>query len=131
MRDLVSGDERWLAYPVQRDNQEAAPDLDFLPGYSFTPDGRALVLSYGGEIWRVPTDGGAAARIAFSADVDVAIGPEVRFEYPVEDSPTLVAKQIRDPVPSPDGRRLAFSALNHLWVLDLADSTSAAAHDEW
>ena len=124
VRDLASGDERWLAYPVQRDNQEAAPDLDFLPGYSFTPDGRALVLSYGGEIWRVPTEGGAAARIPFNADVDVAIGPEVRFEYPVEDSPTLVAKQIRDPVPSPDGRRLAFSALNHIWTLDLADSTS-------
>ena len=123
LRELASGDERWLAYPVQRDNQEAAPDLDLLPGYSFTPDGRALVLSYGGEIWRVPTDGGTASKIPFTANVEVAVGPEVRFDYPVDDSPTLVAKQIRDPVPSPDGRRVAFSALNHLWVMDLADST--------
>ena len=52
------------------------------PGYSFTPDGRALVMSYGGEIWRVPTDGGAAARIAFTADVDVAVGPRSALRVP-------------------------------------------------
>ena len=119
---MNTGEERWLAFPVQRDNQEAFPDLDLFPGYSFTPDSRALVLSYGGEIWRVPVDGSAAAKIPFSADVDLALGAEVRFEYPVVDSPTVVARQIRTPVPSPDGSRIAFSALNHLWVMSLSDS---------
>jgi Tol biopolymer transport system component len=123
IRALATGEERWLAWPVQRDNQEAYPDLDVLPGYAFTPDSRAVVVSYGGRIWRVPVDGSAPAPIPFTADVDVPLGPELRFDYPVDDGPTLVARQIRDPAPSPDGRRLAFTALNHLWVMDLPDGT--------
>ena len=49
IRELATGVERWLAYPIQRDNIEAVPDLDALPGYSFTPDSRSVVLSYGGR----------------------------------------------------------------------------------
>ncbi|MGE0555218.1 MAG: amidohydrolase, partial [Gemmatimonadales bacterium] len=132
LRDLATGSERWLAYPVQRDNQEAYPDLDVLPGYAFTPDSRELVVSYGGELWRVPVDGSAARKIPFTADVEVPLGPELRFDYTIADESTLVARQIRDPVPTPDGRRLAFSALNHLWVMDQPEGTPrrVTAHSE-
>ncbi len=94
-------------------------ETDALPGYGFTPDSRAIVMSYGGEIWRVPVDGSAASKIPFTVEVDLAIGPEVKFQYPIEDTPTFVARQIRDGAPSPDGRRLAFSAMGDLWVMDL------------
>lgn len=123
IRDLATGDERWLAYPIQRDNQESMLEIDALPGYDFTPDSRAIVMSYGGEIWRVPVDGSAPTKIPFSIEVDVAIGPEVKFQYPVEDTPTIVATQIRDAVPSPDGRRVALSALGDLYVMDLPSGT--------
>lgn len=119
LRDLATGEERWLAYPIQRDNQEAMLETDALPGYDFTPDSKAIVISYGGELWRVPVDGSAATKIPLSIDVDVAIGPEVKFQYPVEDTPTIVASQIRDAVPSPDGKRIAFSALGDLYVMEL------------
>ena len=123
LRHLATGEERWLAYPIQRDNMEAQIETDALPGYDFTPDGKAIVISYGGEIWRVPVDGAPAARIPFSADVDIAIGPEVKFQYPIEDTPTFTARQIRDGVPSPDGKRVAFSALGDLYVMDLPQGT--------
>ncbi|MEZ4585129.1 MAG: amidohydrolase family protein [Gemmatimonadales bacterium] len=123
IRDLASGDERWLAYPVQRDNIEAIPDLDALPGYSFMPDSRSLVVSYGGEIWRVPVDGAVPSKIPFTANAEVALGPEVKFSYPIEDTPTFVVRQIRDPRTSPDGRRLAFTALDRLYVVDLPSGT--------
>jgi dipeptidyl aminopeptidase/acylaminoacyl peptidase len=100
---------------------EAMVETDALPGYAFTPDSRSVVISYGGGIWRVPVDGGAAAEIPFTAEVDVAVGPEVRFQYPIEDTPTFVARQIRDAVPSPDGTRIAFSALGDLYVMDLPE----------
>lgn len=119
-RDIASGTERWLRFPVTRDNQEAIPDMDALPGYSFTPDGSALVISYGGEFWRVPMSGAEPTKIPFRAEVAVGVGPEVKFEYPIEDTRTFNARQIRDAVPSPDGRRIAFSALNRLYVADLA-----------
>ncbi len=123
LREMASGTERWLAFPVQRDNMEAVPDLDVLPGYSFTPDGSAVVVSYGGEIWRVPVAGGTPAKIPFSVDAEVAIGPEVRFDYPIEDTPTFAARQIRDPIVSPDGRRIAFTVLDRLYVADLPGGT--------
>ncbi|MDH5590552.1 MAG: amidohydrolase, partial [Gemmatimonadota bacterium] len=59
-RDLQTGEEEWLAYPIQRDEMESRAPLDVLPGYAFTPDSRSVVISYGGKIWRVPVDGSAA-----------------------------------------------------------------------
>ncbi|WP_419936755.1 amidohydrolase family protein [Candidatus Palauibacter sp.] len=123
LRDLDSGEERWLAYPVQRDDQESTASMDVLPGYSFTPDSEALVMSYGGKIWRVPVDGSDPAEIPFTVEAEVAVGPEVDFEYPIEDTPTFVVKQIRDGKPSPDGTRVAFTALDRLYVTDLPDGT--------
>ena len=124
LRELDTGEERWLAYPIQRDDQESLARMDVLPGYAFTPDSKAIVISYGGEIWRVPVDGTAPAKIPLTIDAEVAIGPEVRFDYPIEDTPTFNVKQIRDAVPSPDGKRVAFTALDRLYVADLPNGAS-------
>ncbi len=123
IRDLQTGEERWLAYPVQRDDQESRAPLDALPGFAFTPDSRAIVVSYGGEIWRVPVDGGTPAKIPFTADVELEMGPEVRFTYEIDDEPTFTARQIRDATPSPDGKRLIFTALDRLYIMDYPDGT--------
>ena len=123
IRDLATSEEKWLAYPVQRDEQESYATTDVLPGYSFTPDSKAVVVSYGGEIWRVPVDGARPTKIPFTANAEVAVGPEVKFQYPVDDSPTFNLKQIRDAVPSPDGKRIAFTALDRLYVMDLPNGT--------
>ncbi|HEX6308696.1 MAG TPA: amidohydrolase family protein [Longimicrobiales bacterium] len=120
LRDLSTGDEEWLAHPVQRDELESRAPLDVLPGYSFTPDSRAVIVSYGGEIWRVPVDRSTATKIAFEADVRLDIGPEVKFAFNVDAAPEVTARQIRNPVASPDGRRIAFTAFDRLWLQDIA-----------
>lgn len=127
LRELATGEERWLAYPIQRDDQESRAPLDVLPGYSFTPDGKAIVLSYGGEIWRVPVDSGAAVKIPFEAAASADIGPEVRFKYRVDTSAMVTARQIRSPVTSPDGKRIAYTAFDRLWITDLATGTARRA----
>jgi dipeptidyl aminopeptidase/acylaminoacyl peptidase len=66
-------------------------------------------------------DGSEATKIPFTVNAEVAVGPAVEFEYPIEDTPTFRVKQIRDAVPSPDGTRLAFSGLDRLYVMDLPD----------
>ncbi|MDT8369822.1 MAG: amidohydrolase family protein [Longimicrobiales bacterium] len=128
IRNLDTGEEGWLAHPVQRDDQESRATLDVLPGMSFTPDSRALVASWDGRIWRVPVrdDGspGAAREIPFRVNYDLAVGPILDFDYPIEDGPTFTVRQIRDPVVSPDGTRIAFTALDRLWVAD-ADGSNA------
>ena len=123
LRELATGEERWLAYPVQRDDQESVASRDVLPGMAFTPDSREVVVSYGGKLWRLPVAGGAAVPVPFTIDVDVAVGPALDFKYPIEDTPTFTVRQIRDAVPSPDGTKLAFTALDRLYVMDYPGGT--------
>ena len=108
---------------MQRDDQESRASLDVLPGMSFTPDSKFLVTTWGGKLWKVSVPDGAATEIPFEADVVQALGPNVHHDYPISDSSTFVIKQIRDAVPSPDGRRLAFVALDHLYVMDYPNGT--------
>ncbi len=123
LRNLGNGEERWLAYPIQRDDQESRASRDVLPAMSFTPDSMSLVVSYDGQLWSVPVEGGDARNIEISAEVDIGIGPEVNFDYPVDDAPTFITRQIRDAVPSPDGEQLAFVAMDRLYVMGYPDGT--------
>lgn len=121
LRDLSSGDENWLAYPIQRDDQESIAPLGVLPHMSFTPDSKHLVASYGGKIYRIPIAGGNAIEIPLDVDVDLELGPRLKFDYPISDDKDMIVTQIRDAVPSPDGSKLAFTSLNRLHVMDLPD----------
>ncbi len=119
LRELSTGDERWLLKHITRDDMESRYTRDVLPGYAFTPDSRSIVISYDGKLYRVDVASGQATDIPFSADVDIGMGPLVHFEYPIDDS-VLTVRQIRGTTPSPDGKWLAFTALDRLWLLDAA-----------
>ncbi|MBO6575203.1 MAG: PD40 domain-containing protein [Rhodothermales bacterium] len=122
-RDLRTGDEMWLVYPVQRDDQESVASRDVMPGMAFMPDSQSLIATWEGKLWRQPIDGSAATEIPFEVAVNLEVGPEVEFEYAIEDTPTFTVREIRDAVPSPDGARLAFTALDRLYVMDYPDGT--------
>lgn len=123
IRNLQNGDERWLAYPVQRDEQESIAPLGVLPAMAFTPDSKFLFASYGGKIYRISTEGSAAVEVPFTANLSLDMGPQVYFQYPIEDAAEAQVTQIRDAVPSPDGKKLAFTALNRLYVMDFPNGT--------
>ncbi|HET9369032.1 MAG TPA: amidohydrolase family protein [Vicinamibacterales bacterium] len=118
--DLRTGEDRWLKMDVQRDDATGggARDRDVYPSSAFLPDSSAVITSYDGRIWRVAVPTGDAREIPFTADVDQQIGPLVKFEYPIDDE-KLTVSQIRGARPSPDGRRVAFTALDRLYVADL------------
>jgi len=117
VRDLATGDERWLAYPTQRDEMESRAPMDALPGMSFTPDSKELVASYGNKLWRVAIDGSGQAEIPFRVQAQIEVAPELRFAYPIADSAQFNARQIRDAVPSPDGSQVAFVAMDKLYLM--------------
>lgn len=123
LRNIKSGDERWLAYPVQRDEQESIAPLGVLPAMSFTPDSKNLIASYGGKIYSISIVDNTAKEIPFQADVNLDLGPKLEFKYPIEDDKEVLATQIRDAKPSPDGKRLVFTALNRLYVMNLPNGT--------
>ncbi len=131
IRNLATDEERWLAYPVQRDEQESIAALGVLPGMAFTPDSQNLVTSYGGKIYSINIEDNTAHSIPFSVEVNLELGPKLSFKYPIEDSEKASVNQIRDAVPSPDGNKLAFTALDRLYVMDLSAGVSSrlTSHD--
>jgi len=118
VRDLATGEEKWLKYPIQRDDQESAATRDVLPGFSFTPDSKDIIISYGGKIHRVQVSTGEASDIPFTANVSQELGPELKFESRVEEGP-VKARLIQTPSESPDGKRIVFSSLTHLYKMDV------------
>jgi Tol biopolymer transport system component/imidazolonepropionase-like amidohydrolase len=118
LRNLQNGKEQWLAYPVQRDDQESQATLGVMPGMDFTPDSKNLITSYGGKIYSVSLASNNATEIPFSVDINLDLGARVSFKYPMSDTADAFVTQVRDAVPSPDGKKLAFTALNRLYVMD-------------
>ncbi len=124
IRDLKTGDEKWLAYPVQRDEQESIAPLGVLPAMSFTPDSKNVIASYGGKFYSIPVSGGNAVNIPFEIETEFLLGPSVAdFKYPIKDDKDMLVTQIRDAVVSPDGKQVAFTALNRLYTKDLPSGT--------
>jgi Tol biopolymer transport system component len=124
VRNLETGDDQWLAYPVQRDDQESRASRDLMPGSAFTPDSSALITSFDGKIMRVAVPSGEITPIPFTAKVEQQLGPALEFDYPVADDGPVRAQQIRHPVLSPDGSKLAFTAFDRLYVTEYPDGTA-------
>jgi len=125
VRDVETGEERWLANPVTRDDQEAVASRDTMPGYAFMPDGKSLIVPVAGKIQRIDFTTGKRTPIPFTAKIEAEIGPRVYTASQIEDTPNVRVHLIRWPSQSPDGKRLVFGALNHIWTMDLPSGKPA------
>lgn len=120
--DLETGTQRVLMDPISM--------MIDVPGYAWTKDGRALVLSEGGGIRRVEVATGGVTTIAFTARVQRTISEMAYKPFRITEDP-LNVKFARWPTLSPDGKRLAFQAVGRIWIADLPmtaanDGSSAA-----
>jgi Tol biopolymer transport system component len=118
LRDRVTGSERWLTHPrlAQRMVSTGLRDSrDLMPASAFTPDSREVITSYDGKLWRVRVADGFVKSIPFWVDVDQPVGPLARFEYRITDSASAI-HGIQQPALSPDGTKIAFTALDRLWI---------------
>lgn len=117
IRNLNSGEDRWLKYPIQRDDMESRGSRDLLPGYAFTPDGREIIAALDGKIRALNVTSGAERAIPFSAEVAQDLGPLLNFQRKVDEG-SVRSRLIQDPVQSPDGKKIAFSAMARLYVME-------------
>jgi len=118
IRDLATREEHWLAMPMQRDDQEGFSVDDILPGYSFTPDSKAVLFTRDGHIQRVDVASHLVSTIPFNAKVDLDLGPRVHTDWPIDDGP-LTVHQMRWTNQSIDGKQIVFSAVGKIWISDL------------
>lgn len=123
VRNMATGEDRWLAYPITRDDQESRATRDLLPAYSFTPDGIAIVLNSGGKIERIAIADGARTNILFTAKVKIDVGPNLIHQEKDPEGP-VVARMAQTPSLSPDGTIVVFSALGELYSMSLEDGAT-------
>ncbi|WP_380876077.1 amidohydrolase [Sphingomonas sp. DBB INV C78] len=116
LRELATGADRQLAFPVQHDQAEASNWQDIFPGFAFTPDNRSLIVGRNGAIERIDIATSAVTPIPFTAAVDAQLGALKRPDIREETGPVR-ARLIQTPELSPDGSRIAFSALGRIYVM--------------
>jgi Tol biopolymer transport system component len=126
LHNLASGEDRWLAFPVTHDQAEAGAWMDLLPRYDFTPDGKSLVISRNARIERLDLSSGKASAIPFSAEIDISLGPNLRSSIK-QDSGPVRSRLAQQPSPSPDGSKVAYSALGRIYVMALRDGAAPVA----
>jgi Tol biopolymer transport system component len=118
LRDLTTGEDRRLAFPIEHDQLQAMMWQDLIPRYAFTPKGDALILDVDGHFERVAIADGAATPLPFHAVIDRDVAAPTR-RHIVEETGPVRARLIMAPVASPDRRTLAFSALGRLYLMAL------------
>ncbi len=123
VRNMATGEDRWLAYPITRDDQESRATRDLLPAYSFTPDGSAIILNSGGKIERINIADGARSDIPFNVKVKMDVGPNLVQQEKDPEGP-VVARMAQTPSLSPDGSTIVFSALGELYSMPLEEGAS-------
>jgi len=118
LRNLETGEDHWVRYPVTRDDQEAIFSRDLFPGYAFLSGGKEIVYNQDGKIRRLNLESGAEAVIPFSLKFRKTSVQNSISRKKVEQGPVKV-RLIHDPAESPDNKKLVFSAMAHLYTLDL------------
>jgi len=137
IRNLATGADKFLV-AVDRDDQEGNASRDLMPSFSFTPDGKDFIYSAGGNIKRISLSDDTISTIPFSVDVRLDIGPDLRKNY-TENTSDVTARIIHNPSLSPDGKKVVFSALSRIYVIDIktnevhpiTDKNTAASHASW
>lgn len=116
--DLETRADRWLVKLEQHDELESASWRDLAPHYAFSSDSRSLIVNDGGKLERIAISDGGKTDIPFVARVNLPLGPLNRPIIREETGP-VHARLIQGPALSPDGKRLAFSALGTIYTLKL------------
>lgn len=122
LRDLETGAERMLMDPVEIAIESGSKSLRILPGYSWSRDGRSIVIAQGGRVRRVDVQSGDVTTIPFEARVQRTISQMAYRPFRIEDD-AFTARFLRWPTASPDGRQLAFQAIGRVWIQDLPSGT--------
>jgi len=122
LQDVASGIEQPVYDGLDKDMLENWSVHGTYPGMAWTPDSRSIVFWAGGKIRRVDVASKQVTDIPFHVHSSRTLTDALRF--PVEVAPEhWKTKMLRWVQVAPQGDRVVFQALGHLWVKDLPNGT--------
>ncbi len=113
--DVESGVETPVWDGLNRDAQETWAIFGVHPGFSWTPDGKSIVISAKGHFWKVDLKTKTPAEIPFTASVNQTITEAVRFPQVVAPD-SFDVKMLRFATVAPDRRSVVYTALGKLYL---------------
>jgi len=123
LKDLASGNEQLVFDNLDRDQQEIFATQGIYPAFAWTPDSESLVFWADGKIQRINKDGSDLQTIDFNLKTKMKVRDTIRF--PVNVAPDdFKVNMTRWAQYSPDGKKIVFQALGHLYIRD-ADGDKA------
>ncbi|HSI51676.1 MAG TPA: amidohydrolase family protein [Ideonella sp.] len=122
LKNLRTGEERAAWSHLDRDLQEAWSVYGVYPAFAWTHDAKQIVVWAQGKLWRVDPFKGSATEIPFHVQ-DTREVREARREPQVVAPDSFPVHQLRWVNVSPDGSRVVYSALGHLYERRLPDGT--------
>ena len=110
---------------LDKDLQEAWAIHGLYPQYAWMPDGKAIVIWGEGKIWRVDVASceGHAGAVHRARRADGQRRGALRAEGR---PPEFQVKTLRNVAVSPDGKRVVYGALGHLYLKDLPGGAAAS-----
>ena len=122
LRNLKTGNERWLVQDIGFNALESWASRDLLPGFAFTPTNESLVIAYNGKIRQINLSDGKVTHIPFRANVQMEVESRVTTIAAI-DQGIVTARLAKGAVVSPDGTQYAFSAFGRLYRMAITDQT--------
>lgn len=132
IRNLATGQEYPLYDKLDKDQQEAWTVFGCYPGFSWTPDGKSIVIWAGGKLnkldFNVYPDPKSAdgkpqyvqSNIPFSCNVKTKLAETLHFDNKVFENEFTV-RAVRNAITTKDGKSLIFNAAGYLYRKNLPD----------
>lgn len=121
VKNLTTGNERKLYDNLNRDAQETWAIFGIHPGFSWTPNGKNIIITAKGSFWNVTVSNGNVKEIPFTAEVNMDITKPYALKNEVGGDDFKV-NALRHTRVSPDGKRVVFNALGKLYVVNVDGS---------
>ncbi|GAA6204600.1 amidohydrolase family protein [Thalassotalea sp. SU-HH00458] len=117
--DLKSGEERKIFTGLDRDMQETWAIHGVYPNMAWLPESEGMVFWAGGHINKLDIETGKSSVIPFHVKTTKKIQTNLRFQQDI-DQDNVDIKMLRDVEVSPDGRKVVFESLGHIYIQSIA-----------
>jgi imidazolonepropionase-like amidohydrolase/Tol biopolymer transport system component len=118
--DLKSGKESLIFENLDRDMQETWAIHGVYPNMTWLPNSAGMVFWSGGEINKLDLKSKKTTVIPFHVKTEKKIQTALRFQQDI-DQDNFDVKMLRDVEISPDGSKVVYESMGHVYVRGIAD----------